>query len=59
MMCTGKQFCKIYRDKSYCSKVQDRIKENDECECRHARRKCEIARCAFEDICPEREKVNE
>lgn len=49
MMCSGKVYCKIYRDKKYCRKEHE---ENwNECDCRHAAKRCEVDYCAFSDRC--------
>lgn len=43
-MCEGKVYCKIYKDKTRCSKWQGEVMFD----CRHARRLCEVGYCAFE-----------
>ena len=50
-MCAGKNLCKIYRDKKYCQKVNERKGYDDVCNCRHAVRKCDVGPCAFERFC--------
>lgn len=50
MMCSGKMFCDIYRDKKYCRK--DNQEPNyKQCNCAHAVLKCDVEKCAFEDRC--------
>lgn len=46
--CEGKIKCKIYRDKKYCTKSVDEYKE---CNCRHARFKCQVEQCVYENQC--------
>lgn len=50
MICVGKVYCEIYRDKKYCSKAT--AGNHQPCDCRHAAAKCDVARCAAEDDCP-------
>ena len=49
-MCAGEIYCEIYRDKKYC-RAQDKKKDRERCECRHARFLCEVERCAFGEFC--------
>lgn len=49
MMCEGAVYCEMYRDKKYCRR--ENCRSNDECECRHAARQCEVEQCALESKC--------
>lgn len=49
-VCEGKIYCKIYRDKRFCSKAK--VGNYEECDCRHASLRCDIAWCAASNICP-------
>ena len=47
-MCSGKTECKIYRDKKFCSKVDEKRSEYGVCQCRHAALQCEVDTCVME-----------
>ena len=49
-MCEGETYCEIYRDKEDC-RAQEKKKERNRCECRHARFLCEVGTCAFREFC--------
>ncbi len=51
-MCAGKIYCEMFRDKKYCMKAPDRENRYKECECRHAKRLCEVEHCSIEEFCP-------
>lgn len=52
-MCSGKVYCKIYRDKKYCKK-SDAKGDYKECNCRHARALCQVSICGFSEDCPQK-----
>lgn len=50
MMCEGKIYCEIYRDKKYCRECSHAV-PGYPCRCVHAVKRCEIGYCSFEDRC--------
>lgn len=48
-MCAGKIYCRIYREKKYCTKAT--ADDAHKCDCRHAAAWCDIERCVFEEDC--------
>lgn len=54
-MCIGQVECEIYRDKRFCRK--ENAKGNHQiCECRHAKRLCDVGYCVFEGECHSRKE---
>ena len=56
--CSGATACAIYRDKKYC-KADGKRKEHGICDCRHARKPCDVESCVMESICHERSRLPE
>lgn len=50
-MCAGAAECEIYRDKKFCRKAEEKQNDRGQCDCRHARRACEVGPCIMENIC--------
>lgn len=54
MICSGKIFCDIYRDKKYCRK-DSRASDFKQCNCSHAVFECEVGACIMkvkQNECP-------
>lgn len=49
MMCAGKVYCNIYRDKKYCRKEHEA--NGAVCDCRHSVNRCVVESCPFEINC--------
>ena len=50
MMCAGKIYCDIYRDKKYCRR--DHKGDYEKCDCQHAVVQCAVGDCVFLELCP-------
>ena len=49
--CLGRVECEIYRDKKYCRTREGKEDYYGRCDCRHAKKLCEVGNCSFYDLC--------